>query len=370
MLGMGFAQNWTTLVALRAILGVFESALFPGAAYLISCWYPRKEMATRNVVFYISAAVGGSFGKPLGYAFSLLHRKGGRSGWQWVFIIYGIITIFIAIAGYFFIVDFPDKATFINQEERDIIALRIERDRADSKPDPLTGEKLKKYLLLGQPWLFSFFFMANATASYAMAYFLPTILQGMGFTNIESMMLGTPMYFWALIPALGCARLSDRLNGTRGFSVAINSFSVVLGTAMFSQIPVSQKAARFVGIFIAVGGAQANTPLIISWMHTAIRAQSKRGYTSALIVAAGGAGGILGSTIFMNKEGEFRKPHEAVLTFQAKQGFPTGIYITLALNAVSTVGVLSLVAYFHRQNRRADKGEIVIEGHEDFRYQP
>jgi len=260
-------------------------------------------MAQRNVVFYITSAVGGSFAKPLGYVFSLLHRKGGRSGWQWIFIIYGCVTMLIAGVGYFFIVDFPDKATFLTEEEKRIVQLRIERDRADSKPDPLTAAKVKKYMLTGQPWLFAFFFFANATATYAMSYFLPTILQGMGFTNVESMMLGTPMYVWALIPALGCGRISDRIRGSRGLCIAFNALSVVVGTAMFSQIPASNKAARFVGVFIAVGGAQANTPLVISWQHTAIRAQSKRAYCSALIVAAGGAGGILGSTAFVEKEG-------------------------------------------------------------------
>jgi MFS family permease len=80
MIGMGFAPTWQSLAAMRAVLGLFESALFPGAAYLISCWYPRKDMAMRNVTFYIAAAVAGSFAKPLGYAFSLLHGRAGRSG--------------------------------------------------------------------------------------------------------------------------------------------------------------------------------------------------------------------------------------------------------------------------------------------------
>jgi len=89
-LAMGFAKTWGTLVALRALLGAFECALFPGAAYLISCWYPRKEMAIRNVIFYISSAVCGAFTKPIGYGFSLLHMKAGLSGWRWMMILYGV----------------------------------------------------------------------------------------------------------------------------------------------------------------------------------------------------------------------------------------------------------------------------------------
>lgn len=90
MLGMGFAQNWYTLAALRALLGTFESVLFPGCAFLISCWYPRRDMALRNVIFFISSTTVGAFAKPIGYGFSLLHGKGGLSGWQWMFAMYGV----------------------------------------------------------------------------------------------------------------------------------------------------------------------------------------------------------------------------------------------------------------------------------------
>lgn len=37
-LSMAFVTTWNQLAALRAILGIFEAALFPGASYLISCW--------------------------------------------------------------------------------------------------------------------------------------------------------------------------------------------------------------------------------------------------------------------------------------------------------------------------------------------
>lgn len=107
----------------------------------------------------------------------------------------------MAIAGlaYVLIVDFPDRATFLTDDERKIVTTRIERDRADSKHDPMTRQKLFKYATQLQPWLFAFMFMSTTTATYSLAYFLPTILATMGFKNIESMMLGTPAYAWALV---------------------------------------------------------------------------------------------------------------------------------------------------------------------------
>lgn len=134
-----------------------------------------------------------------------------------------------------------------------------------------------------------------------------------------------------------------------------NSVCVIAGTAMYSRLPLSQKAARFAGIFLAVGGGNSNVPLIISWQHTGIRSQSKRAFCSALTVAFGGVGGILGSALFFDKE--------------KKQGYPTGVYVTLALNATTVVCAFSLSVYYRYRNRLAEKGEVVIEDHEDFRYQ-
>lgn len=356
MLCMGFVPNWYGLAALRAVLGIFESALFPGAAYLISCWYPRKDMGLRNSVFYITSACAGSFAKLLGWVFSLLDGKGGRSGWRWIFIIYGVVTIFIGLLAYLLITDFPDKAKFLTEEERHIVITRIERDRADSKPDPLTYSKMLKYSMMWQPWLFALMFMSMTTATYSLAYFLPTILSSMGFDNVQSLVLGTPAYFWAIIPSVISGRVADKVKGARSWVIVFNATCLLIGTCMYSQLDKSQKGARFAGIFLAVGGANACIPLIISWQHTAIRAQSLRAYCSALTVAFGGIGGIIGSTVFMQKE--------------QKIGYPSGIYTSLALMVFCILAAIGLQLYFRIQNRKADRGELVINDHEEFRYQP
>jgi len=50
--------------------------------------------------------------------------------------------------------------------------------------------------------------------------------------------------------------------------------------------------------------------------------------------------------------------------------YPTGINFCLAMNAFVFVGSGFLSLYFRWMNRRADRGEIVLEGDENFRYQP
>jgi MFS family permease len=39
--GFAYSPNWQTLTGLRAVLGILEAGFFPGAVYLLSCWYSR-----------------------------------------------------------------------------------------------------------------------------------------------------------------------------------------------------------------------------------------------------------------------------------------------------------------------------------------
>lgn len=41
IIGFGFTNEWTTMVALRLILGGLEAGYFPGCIYLLSTWYTR-----------------------------------------------------------------------------------------------------------------------------------------------------------------------------------------------------------------------------------------------------------------------------------------------------------------------------------------
>lgn len=38
MIGMGFAQNYGALAALRVVLGIMEAGFFPSCVYLLSTW--------------------------------------------------------------------------------------------------------------------------------------------------------------------------------------------------------------------------------------------------------------------------------------------------------------------------------------------
>jgi len=125
----------------------------------------------------------GAMSYPLAYVFTLLHGRLGHSGWRWMFTMYGLLTSIVALFAYVFIVDFPDKARFLTDEQKELVHTRIERDRNDADPDTITVRKFVVYLLDWHIWVAGFFLAATSCAGYSLTYFLPSILASMGFAG-------------------------------------------------------------------------------------------------------------------------------------------------------------------------------------------
>jgi MFS family permease len=61
----------------------------------------------------------------------------GYSGWRWIFIIEGLVTVAAALVSKFLIVDWPEKSRFLNDEERRLLLARLQEDRGEARMDRL-----------------------------------------------------------------------------------------------------------------------------------------------------------------------------------------------------------------------------------------
>jgi MFS family permease len=183
MLGMAFVTDWKQLVAVRVILGFFESGFFPGCVFLISTWYTRWETqkvsriegflrscARYNIFcfacfqrlasFYLLSMAISGFSQIICYGFAEIKPAGKLNTWRWIFFLFGVITIALGIAGLLLIVDFPDKAKFLNEEERKFIIDRVNVDRGDGTADVMTKAKVFRHLFDWRTWCFGLCFMS------------------------------------------------------------------------------------------------------------------------------------------------------------------------------------------------------------------
>ncbi|TEA22178.1 Pantothenate transporter liz1 [Colletotrichum sidae] len=109
--GLAWAQNVQTVYAMRFLTGLFESSSFTGIIFVIGSWYKPSEIGRRVALFYIAAPLGTMFAGYLqAAAYTNLHHVHGLAGWRWLFIVDAIITIPIALVGFFVFPDVPSRS--------------------------------------------------------------------------------------------------------------------------------------------------------------------------------------------------------------------------------------------------------------------
>lgn len=123
------ATSYTGLVVVRFFLGVTEAPFYPGALYMLSTFYTRKEIATRLAILYAGNIFATSFSGLIAAAtFNTIDGAQGLKGWQWLFIIEGVVTFAVAIAGMFLLADSPLTTRWLSPEERQLAHDRMVLD--------------------------------------------------------------------------------------------------------------------------------------------------------------------------------------------------------------------------------------------------
>lgn len=72
---------------------------------------------------------------------------GGYSAWRWIFIIEGLLTIVAAAIAKLFIVDWPEKAKFLNETERELLTRRLQEDASEAAMDYLNGATVRRIFI-------------------------------------------------------------------------------------------------------------------------------------------------------------------------------------------------------------------------------
>ncbi|KAI8655200.1 MFS domain-containing protein [Fusarium keratoplasticum] len=361
MIGMGFVKKFPQLAALRAVLGVFEAGFFPSCVYLLSTWYTRYEVGKRYSAFYLLGCVASAFSGILAYGLMQLNGREGLTGWRWIFIIEGVLTVALGIAGYWLLVDFPDSKrktwSFLGQRERDWVVSRIHRDRGDTEVPAFELGKFLGGAKDWKVWAYALIFFDTTTITYALAYTLPIILVGnMGFSVGEAQCLVAPPYAFAGIVMFATAWVGDKYH-IRGPIIIFNMILCLIGLPIMGW--ATNPNVRYFGVFLVTAGANSNIPASMSFQANNIRGQWKRALCSATLVGFGGVGGIAGSLVFREQD---------KLT-----GYKPGMWACIACSLLSIILVLLCDFEFKRANTKADRGEKVLEAYDDdaspdFRY--
>ncbi|KAI0466118.1 major facilitator superfamily domain-containing protein [Xylaria cf. heliscus] len=340
-IGQGLVRNIQGLIATRFLLGLFEAGVFPGCAYLISMYYKRFELQWRMSVFFCAAILAGGFSGLLAYGIANLGGVAGYGAWRWIFILEGLLTVFIGALSKLCVADWPETAKFLNDDERKLLLARLAQDTGDARMDELTPRARKRIFLDWKIYTGAFAYMGIVNTGYAGSFFIPTILNQMGYSAAEAQVRTIPIYVVATVTCLATAYMADRLKhrytfAICGLTVAAVGYSLLLGQQHLSV------SVRYFALFLVLGGGYSTQPITIAWLANNVSGHYKRSISAAIQIGLGNVGGIVASNIFFASE--------------APQ-YRTGYGVSLGFLGICAAACTALFFGVRQENKKRDRGE-------------
>jgi MFS transporter, ACS family, tartrate transporter len=208
-----FIVGPNSFLTVRFLLGMAEAGLFPGIVLLFTYWFPEHHRARIVSSFTLALPVSVALGAPISTAVLGLDGWLGVAGWKWIYILEAIPTVLIGFFVLFALTDKPDKASWLNAEEKTWLLHRLEAERhaveAAGRFSIWQGMMNPKILLL------SLNYLGIVTASLGLLLFVPQIIKSLGTTNMGTGYATALAYTCGAISMLAWGWVSDRMGERR-----------------------------------------------------------------------------------------------------------------------------------------------------------
>ena len=92
------------------------------------------------------------------YGIIRMDGLGQRPGWAWIFILEGLLSTIFGLFGFFILPHPPERASFLNHDEKNYVISRLQESGAISRideADAFSWREVRKAFTLPHVWLVS-----------------------------------------------------------------------------------------------------------------------------------------------------------------------------------------------------------------------
>jgi len=287
-------KNYRALYALRFLVGFFESGFYPGIHYILGSWYTPREIGKRAMIFWLAGNLGTLFSGFLqAAAYTNLSGVGGHAGWRWLFVIDAIITLPIAVAGFFFYPTLPNqgvKPWWLGEEEFELAGRRMNKiGRAGRQP--WSWNKVKRLGLSWHTYMLPLLYVIwnNGGIQNPIGYYLksfntkPYPVPGKSYTvsQINTIPLVGQAIF--IVWAASWAWLSDGLlKGLRWPFIFLGAVITIIFAAIIRPMPLYNNVNAHIYLYWFLQLGNGAGPLILTWINELSSADTEK---RAILVA-------------------------------------------------------------------------------------
>ena len=288
-MAMMFIRTPIHFYALRVLLGVTEAGFFPGIIYFLGQWFPAAQQARTIARFMIGMALAGSIGNPLSGWLLGFNGYLGLRGWQWVFLVEGLLSVLLGLAVLALLTDRPENARWLSGEQRSWLVARLARDQDESSAPH--GLSIRQSLAYPALWLVGLPFILSVVSFYGYLFWAPDFIRDT--LQVSAMATGIIVGMSACLAAasmlaigLSCDRVGERCLHTSAATLL-----TALGFAGAALLP--NPVARVAGLVLVNAGVMSFC--VAFWSVSSSLLRGTAGAAGiALVNSLGNVGGLIG----------------------------------------------------------------------------
>ncbi|KAI1267805.1 major facilitator superfamily domain-containing protein [Xylariaceae sp. FL1019] len=332
-------RTYSSALAVRFIMGVFEAAVTPGLTLMTGFWYTRREIPLRQCIWYSSLGWGGIVGSYISLGVARLPVDLKPERWELIFFILGGATVLWAFIIWFLLPDSPSNARFLNHRERLIAVKRVSGNETGIKNKSFNKAQALKGVTDPKTILLFISVIAAAIPNGVVNSFSTIIIRDLGFSTTmttELKSVGDAVQIVALF--IGGFFILNVPN-SRLLTATVANLLCTTAAATLAFLPRSNTWGRLVSFWL-VNAQSVGFTVSLTTISSNMAGYTHRSLASALVFTAYCWGNFAGPFVVKQSEA----PHFTSATIGLLVGY-----------AVKLVCHLLLLAYMLTENKRRDK---------------
>ncbi|KAF7556800.1 hypothetical protein G7Z17_g1125 [Cylindrodendrum hubeiense] len=183
-------QNYAGFAAVRFLLGFSEGAVSPAFVTITSIWYRKEEHTLRTALWVTMNGVAQVVGCLLMYGIGK-NTSLSLAPWRTLFLVCGALTTAAGVAFFVLMPTGPKDAWFLTPREKEVLSLRMAKDREGGDKTSFSVEQLKETMLDPKAWAV-FWFGVLVTMQSPVLTFASLVIKSIGYSKLDTMLYTAP----------------------------------------------------------------------------------------------------------------------------------------------------------------------------------
>ncbi|KAI9847258.1 MAG: hypothetical protein M1838_000953 [Thelocarpon superellum] len=375
-----------SLYLLRLLLGIVIAGMWPGMTYYLTLFYPPSRIGQRIGLYFTAAQVSAAVVGLVSAAFQEMDGLGGLVGFQWMFLLYGLVTLVVGVALLWWLPDrplapdevprrsrwrhfFPEPAPVLRGEDAVVHyndLRRVYHRRAWRVRD------IWAVFTDWRAWPLVVMYFGVVGVGIGIQSYGTVIIEGTNpnLTGIQLSLLFAPIWIMDLIAILLVTPISDCFHHHRALFFSVPVGIQIAGLLVMTYAGSFQNPwPRYGGMLMVGFGLGPTVPICMTWTTEIFQARHGEvgvAVASALISGLGNLGSIL--TTYALYEGWPVDRVPGPTQYRKSNLVMIGILCGSILSAAVLTILLRLVGEDPGQMRAsgacvpAEDGEVIIDG--------